>query len=205
MARTRTRAVASPRPRTPLADLDMPLRPPPALGPRGRLLRHIVLAIVLLLPAVELHAQNAPSVVFVVRHAERAEDGTSDPPISEIGVARSRLISTFMADAGLTHLHTTDLRRTRSTIEPTAEATGLTPSVYDPSDLEGFAARLRSTPGRHLVVGHSNTNTELVRALGVDPGEPIEELEYDRGYVVVVLPGGYAGSSIFRFGAGGPG
>ena len=175
----------------------------PAHGTRRRLLRHIVLAIALLLPAGELHAQDASSVVYIVRHAERAEDGTSDPPISEIGEARSQLIATLMADAGLTHLHTTDFQRTRSTIEPTAAATGLVPSVYDASDLEAFAARLRATPGRHLVVGHSNTNTELVRALSGDPGGPIEEMEYDRGYVVVVLPGGYSGSSIFRFGQDG--
>ncbi len=150
-----------------------------------------------------LHAQageDARTVVFVVRHGERAEDGTDDPPISEAGGERARHLAAMMRDADLTHLHTTDLQRTRATLAPTAEETGLEPRLYDPSDVEAFARRLRETPGRHLVVGHSNTNPELVEALGGDPMGPIEEMEYDRGYVVVVLPDGYTGSSTFRFG-----
>lgn len=145
-------------------------------------------------------AQTAHSVIYVVRHAERAEDGTNDPPISEAGQARAERIAAIFADAGLTHLHTTDYRRTRSTIAPTASASGLEPEVYDPSDLDAFAIHLRSTPGRHLVVGHSNTNAELVAALGGDDGGPIGEMEYDRGYVVIVRAGGATGSEIFRFG-----
>ena len=141
-------------------------------------------------------------MIYVVRHAERAEDGTNDPPISAEGEARSRLVAEMMRGARLTHIHTTDFIRTRSTVAPTAAATGLTPSVYDPRDLAGFAARLRATPGRHLVVGHSNTNPELVSALGGDDGDPIAEMEYDRAYAVVVMPSGAVGSAIFRFGGG---
>lgn len=149
-----------------------------------------------------LAGQSDPVVVYVVRHAERAEDGTNDPPISELGEARARAVAFMLDHVELTHLYTTDYRRTRSTVAPTAEATGLQPSVYDPRDLSGFAARLRRTPGNHLVVGHSNTSPALVEALGGDPGEPIDEMEYDRGYVVVVLPDGSTGSAIFRFGTG---
>ncbi|HSG49077.1 MAG TPA: hypothetical protein VLA43_14745, partial [Longimicrobiales bacterium] len=32
--------------------------------------------------------QADPVVVYLVRHAERAEDGTNDPPISQAGEAR---------------------------------------------------------------------------------------------------------------------
>jgi broad specificity phosphatase PhoE len=160
------------------------------------------LAFVLLLAApAALHAQEPSVVVYLVRHAERAEDGTNDPPISAEGEARSRLVAEMMRGAGLTHIHTTDFNRTRSTVAPTAEATGLTPTVYDPRDLAAFAARLRATPGRHLVVGHSNTNTELVTALGGDGGPAISEMEYDRAYAVVVMPSGAIGSAVFRFGS----
>jgi broad specificity phosphatase PhoE len=160
----------------------------------------ILLAALVLLGPLAVAAQQPSVVVFVVRHAERAEDGTNDPPISEIGQERARLVAGMLAEARLTHIHTTDFKRTRSTVEPTAQATGLTPRLYDPQDLQGFADRLRATPGRHLVVGHSNTNTGLVEALQGNPGAPIGEMEYDRGYVVVVLPAGDTGSAIFRFG-----
>lgn len=137
-----------------------------------------------------LEAQTDPTVVLLVRHAERAEDGTDDPPISDIGRERARLLADMLRDADVTHIHTTDLRRTRATGRPTAEGAGLDMLVYDPGDLEAFAQELRATPGRHLVLGHSNTTPQLVEALGGAPGPPIEELEYDRLYVVTLAPDG---------------
>ena len=144
-------------------------------------------------------AQAEPVVVYLARHAERAEDGTNDPPISEAGWARSRLLAEMLRDAGLTHIHSTDYKRTRSTGEPTAGATGLAITSYDPSDLAAAAARLAATPGRHLVLGHSNTTPGFVEALGGDPGPPIEEFEYDRLYIVTLF-GGSVSSVLVRFG-----
>lgn len=144
-------------------------------------------------------AQSAPTVVFLVRHAERAEDGTSDPPISEVGQDRARLLAQMLRDVHLTHVHTTDFRRTRATGGPTAEASGLEMALYDPDDLDGFADRLRATPGRHLVLGHSNTTPQLVEALGGDPHGDIDELEYDRLYVMTLTPG-EPNTVLIRFG-----
>lgn len=146
-----------------------------------------------------LEAQTPPTVVFLVRHAERAEDGTSDPPISEAGEARARLLAEMLRDVELTRIHTTDLKRTRSTGGPTAMEAGLGMDVYDPQDLTTFADRLRSMPGRHLVLGHSNTTPELVEALGGDPGSPIDEFEYDRLYVVTLAADGVS-TVLLRFG-----
>jgi len=147
-----------------------------------------------------LGAQTESTVVFLVRHAERAENGTPDPPISAAGTARASLLAEMLRDAGITHVHTTDYRRTRATGRPTADLAGLSMEVYDPRNLERFAARLTSTPGRHLVLGHSNTTPSLVEALGGDPGDPIEELEYDRLYVVT-LASGSVQTVLLRFGA----
>ena len=151
------------------------------------MLRHLLLPLVLgLLSAAPVVAQQAPIVVYLVRHAERAEDGTDDPPISPAGEQRARLIADMLRDAALTHLHTTDYLRTRATAAPVALETGLAPALYDSEGLEEFAARLRATPGRHLVVGHSNTTHDLVAALGGDPGSPIEPDEYDRLYMLTL-------------------
>ena len=105
----------------------------------------------------------------------------------------------MLANVGLTHIHTTDLNRTRSTGQPAAEAAGLAMAVYDPGDLPGLAAELTTTPGRHLVLGHSNTTPELVAALGGDPGSPIDEMEYDRLYIVTVTDDGVS-TVLLRFG-----
>lgn len=148
-----------------------------------------------------LHAQQEPVVVFLVRHAERAEDGTDDPPISEAGAERARLLEAMLRDAGVDRIHTTDLKRTRQTGAPLAERLGLGFEVYDPRDLPAFAARLRAAPGRHVVLGHSNTTPALVSALGGVSGDPIADAEYDRLYVVVIPPAGPVTTTLLRFGA----
>jgi len=142
-----------------------------------------------------------PVVVYLVRHAERAEDGTDDPPISETGQARARKLAALLTDAGIDHVHSTDLQRTRQTGAPLVEETGLPVEVYDPGDLPGFAATLKVTPGRHLVLGHSNTTPELVVALGGSPGEAIDESEYDRLYVVIIPATGPVSTVLLRYGA----
>ena len=137
-------------------------------------------------PVQDAGATVGDLVVFAVRHAERAEDGTSDPPLSSAGEARARLLARILADADLTAVHTTDYRRTRSTVAALASAAGLQVSAYDADNLANLAETLRSRGGRHVVVGHSNTTGAFVEALGGDGHGPIDEMEYDRLYVVTV-------------------
>ena len=170
--------------------------------------RHIFLALTALVLAapVLVTAQEDSIVVYLVRHAERADDGggadmvtTEDPPLSTAGQERSYLLARVLADAELTKIHSTDLKRTRWTGQPTSEMTGLDIELYDPSDLTGFAQWLGTTPGRHLVVGHSNTLPQLIEALGGNPGDPNERLEYDRLYIVSIIEG-KVGTVLIRFG-----
>ena len=150
--------------------------------------------------AQDAEGQADAVVIYLVRHAERADDGTRDPPLSEDGRARVRALRHVLADAAITHVHTTDLKRTRDTAQPVADDHGVSLSIYDPFDLAGFAASLRATPGNHLVSGHSNTTPSLVQALGGDPRGEVDEGEYDRLYVVVVSPSGPAVTTLLRYG-----
>lgn len=139
-------------------------------------------------------------VVYLVRHAERAEDGTDDPPLALAGLIRAQVLRGLLGEADITHIHTTDWKRTRETARPIAEDLGIEPSLYDAGDLVAFAATLGATPGHHLVVGHSNTTPELVEILGGDPSTPINYLEYDRLYIVVIPPGLPPVTTMLRFG-----
>jgi broad specificity phosphatase PhoE len=130
--------------------------------------------------------QGAATVVFLVRHAEKADDGTDDPPLTQEGQARAASLAGLLRDAGLTHIHSTESRRTLETAAPLSDATGLPITAYDGQALGDLASRIRSMPGRHLVVGHSNTTPALVRILGGDDGGPIEDWEYDRFYVLTL-------------------
>lgn len=145
---------------------------------------------------------SAGSTVYLVRHSERATDHPSDPTLSLAGSARSALLARMLQDVQLTSILSTDYRRTQLTAGPVAEAHGMAVESYDPrgEGLEQLLERLRTTPGYHLVVGHSNTTPAVVAALGGDPISPIDEGEYDRLYILVLDGGEVVSSSLIRFG-----
>ena len=141
-----------------------------------------------------------PVVVYLVRHAEKAGDGTNDPPLTIAGRIRVQTLKALLAHVDLTHIHTTDWKRTRDTARPFSQDAGVELAIYDPRELATLAADIKATPGRHLVAGHSNTTPQLVAALGGDPLGPIDELEYDRLYILVVQPGRATVTTVLRFG-----
>lgn len=140
------------------------------------------------------------SIVYLVRHAEKADTG-KDPELTDIGKERADELARMLKDAGVTHIWSTDYKRTKGTVEPLSARTRVKVEVYDPSKLGEFATRLKSIPGRHLVVGHSNTTPGLVQALGGDPGQAMPDTEYDRFYVVTL--GSNIATIQLRFGASG--
>lgn len=158
--------------------------------------------IIIAMMLVTACGQAAPKTdaVFLVRHAEKTTEKT-DPGLTEAGKSRAIALADRLEDEGITHIHSSDYIRTRDTAAPLAERLGLDVAIYDPRDLPGMAAKLKTMPGRHLVVGHSNTTPQLTELLGGDGGTPIvEATEYDRLYVVTMEAGEPVKSYLTRFG-----
>lgn len=139
-------------------------------------------------------------VVYLVRHAEKADDRTDDPPLAIAGRIRVQTLKALLSDVDLNHVRTTDWKRTRDTARPFAEEAGFEFTIYDPRELENVAGEIMAEPGRHLVVGHSNTTPQLVAALGGDPAGAINDLEYDRLYILVIQPGRPTVTTLLRYG-----
>ncbi|KCZ87141.1 SixA phosphatase family protein [Hyphomonas johnsonii] len=139
------------------------------------------------------------NVIYLVRHAEK--EAGDNPSLTEGGHARAAQLADELDDAGLSHIYSTDLARTRETAAPIAAATGLEIETYDPGDLAAFATVLLATPGPTLVVGHSNTTPDLVTELGGAPGTLIDEAaEFDRLYVLRIR-GSEVDTELLRYGA----
>jgi phosphohistidine phosphatase SixA len=161
----------------------------------------IILAVLMVTLALAGCCSNPePLTVYLVRHAEKVDDG-HDPKLTAAGMERAETLARNLGDAGIRHIHSSDYFRTRDTAAPAAAAWGLEVQLYDPRDLPALVEKLHSMGGTHLVVGHSNTTPEAVGLLGGDPGPEIEEAtEYDRLYVVTVGQDGTADTVMVRYG-----
>jgi len=140
----------------------------------------------------------SPVTVLIVRHAEKAQDGSTDPELTEIGRRRARALADLAEPYGLTHLFSTGYRRTRQTLEPIAEKTGLRITVIPGKELDAQIRALRDLPDGSiaLVSGHSNTAGVMACELaGPTPdldcspsGRKLDEDVHDRLFVVTLPP-----------------
>jgi len=129
------------------------------------------------------------TTVFLVRHAERADDDPRDPHLSETGRERAAALAGLLGHAGVTHLFASEYRRTIETLEPLAARTGVEIVVTPAREGERLSKALRALPGGSVAVvaGHSNTVPELVRGLGGSLTETtLDEAQYDRLFVVLL-------------------
>ncbi len=142
----------------------------------------------------ETRADTSPqSRVFLVRHAEKADDGTKDPPLLPRGVARATCLAGMLGNVELTHVFATDLQRTELTVRPTAASHELEVVTFPASDIDALANALRGLPDGSvaLVAGHSNTIPKLTEMLGaplqgLNAKGHIPEQEHDRLIEVVL-------------------
>jgi broad specificity phosphatase PhoE len=153
-------------------------------------------AIVAVLMSVTAAAQQ--TVIFV-RHAERADGGAgtpsmtgapADPLLSAAGEARAAKLATMLADAGIKGIYTSEFKRTQDTAKPLASKLGLAIEVVPSKDASGLAAKIKAAHPRDsvLIIGHSNTIPELIRAFG-GPEIKIADDEYSGIYILTPSTG----------------
>jgi len=142
-----------------------------------------LLLVLVLVPAQRGRAQEA---IYVVRHAERA-DQSADSALSAQGLSRAERLRDMLRDAGVTQIFTSELRRTIATAAPLAAARHLTPQSVPAADGGTLVARIAAAGPRDriLVVGHSNTVPALLGALHVDASITIADDDYDNLFIVV--------------------
>lgn len=157
--------------------------------------------LVLLIAASALSAA-AQSTVYVVRHAERASTET-DSPLSTAGRTRAEALAAVLVDAGLRHVYTTNLARTRETAAPAAQQAGVTPVEIAAKDIPAFVAGVRATlrdGEATLVVGHSNTVPALVEGLSGHKVPEFAHDEHSRLLILTLWPDGRSSVATLRYG-----
>ena len=140
---------------------------------------------------------DPPTVVVLVRHAEKAAAGPdNDPRLTADGRRRAEALAAALKDVKLSAIITTQLHRTVETAQPSADMAGVNPEKImidqnDPSkipqNVAAVTAAVRNHPGGTvLVVGHNNTVPAVIAALGAPQLPIICDWEYDRLFMLVL-------------------
>lgn len=155
----------------------------------------ILLLAVLLGGCATQPARDSGAAFVLVRHAEKIDDGSKDPPLSVAGEARARALAALLESAPLRAAYATGYRRTQATARPSAQTHSLQVITYDANrSTADFATQLRRDhrDGTVLVVGHSNTVPALAAALCGCSVAPMDDAEFDRRITVSVASDGKA-------------
>ncbi len=136
-------------------------------------------------------ATAGAQTIFLVRHAERADAGgvaQVNPGLSKDGHERAAALANTLQDAKVSAIYVTEFRRTQETAQPLAEKIGVQATIIPAKEVTALIAKLKNTAGNVLIIGHSNTLPEIVKALGVSTPITIGEQEYDNLFVIVGDP-----------------
>ena len=157
---------------------------------RQRVIVTLLAGLWLLLPA----AAHAQKLVFIVRHAERADAGmatpATDPALSAAGEARAARLAAMLSDAGITAIFATEFKRTQDTARPLAAKLGLKVQSTPAANPADVVAAVKKGHGAEvvLVVGHSNTVPAILKGFG-GPDITIGDSEYDNLFIIVPATG----------------
>jgi 2,3-bisphosphoglycerate-dependent phosphoglycerate mutase len=132
---------------------------------------HVFLWIGLLFTALSLaqtsnEYRTAITKIIIVRHAEKADDGTKNPPLSPEGLQRAERLSTMFSDVNISKLYATPYLRTNQTLAPLSQKFNIVIESYDSSDADFAKNLVQKNKGKTIVVaGHSNSSPMLVNRL----------------------------------------
>ena len=110
---------------------------------------------------------SCTTTYYLVRHAEKRLDQGSDPDLTPEGQQRAEALWALLEDKGIDSIFVTQYKRTQQTAAPTATGTGETVQIMNAGQVNDIVMALKAIPRNKsvLVVGHSNTTTQIVDGL----------------------------------------
>lgn len=123
--------------------------------------------------------------IYLTRHAEKQSG--ENPHLTECGQLRAHQLSQILALEGITSVYSTSYNRTLETAYPTAKLNDVAIKHYSPKKLDLLAVRILQAKQNVLVVGHSNTTSELADFIAENPLKSIRENEFQYLYQIKVI------------------
>ena len=156
--------------------------------------RSILVFVLLFVALVTAASAQSHKTIILIRHAEKDTSDTADsmdPPLSAAGQTRAENLVKQIGKYRPGAIYSTDLKRTRSTVEPLANKRGLTTQIYDPAKPQELVNRIMSSKTKRVViVGHSNTIPPLANLItGKDLFKNLQDEEYSVIWVIKLRDG----------------
>ncbi len=147
--------------------------------------------------------QNQITTIFLVRHAEKVADGSSDPALTPGGSARADELASILKHVKLDAIYSTPYLRTKQTVLPLAKEKGLRVILYKPREKDFLKKVLQAySGGTVLIVGHSNTIPGMANELaGQSDFSDLDDATYDNLFIACVPIEGKTVILRMRFGA----
>jgi Fructose-2,6-bisphosphatase len=147
----------------------------------------LLLVVVTFFLAIGASAQSLTTFILV-RHAEKANDGSKDPVLTELGTGRAMALSKLLNETKVDAVYSTKTQRTEGTVTPLANAKGLKIVNYNPSKNDYLDQLLQQHKGGTVVIcGHSNTIPGAANyLLGNSDLKNFDDADYDNILVVTV-------------------
>jgi len=164
-----------------------------------------ILALLILLSYVftGYSQNNTPTEItkiILVRHAEKTDDGTKNPPLSSEGILRAEQLNTLLADIKIDSLYATPYKRTEQTLGVISKNRNIKITNYNPSD-KLFSENLLKNKGKTmLVAGHSNTIPALVNTLiKSNKYEQLAETEFSKIWILTFKNGEFIDCTLLNY------
>lgn len=157
----------------------------------------------LLINSFFVTAQDSVTTIILVRHAEKAHDGSKNPTLTKEGVLRSIQLAYMLRADSIAGVFSTNYERTIKTAEPTANFHELPVRKYSPRNHNAFIDNLlmQYRGKKVLVVGHSNTVPNMLHILTGEHFWQIKEYIYNDFFVVTIVNKGEGNLLHLKYGA----
>lgn len=148
--------------------------------------------------------QDTVATFLLVRHAEATKTTTDpDPELTAIGRTRALALQHTLSQVNLAGILSTNFKRTKQTVQPTADAKSLTINQYDASyQSQNIDNWIKTYKGKTaLIAGHSNTIPNLANLfIGKSTFTSIPDSIHSNLYLITVSKKGNGKVMLLKYG-----
>jgi broad specificity phosphatase PhoE len=132
---------------------------------------------------------QAVTTFILIRHAEKVNDGTPDPELTEEGLIRANSLVTLLKEIQVDAIYSTAFKRTTNTVIPLSQAKNIRIQNYEAFKGEEIDQMLKDyTGGTIAVVGHSNNIPWIANYLiGKETYKTFDDSDYDNVLIVTII------------------